>query len=215
MSKLMYNIPNLLSTYRIAIIPILTMFFYISAANPDNVMGATAIWINVVIFFFACVSDYLDGAVARSTGQTSIYGKFLDATADKIMIGGVLMLLVAFDRITGVWIIPALIIFLREILVSGLREFLGLYKISVPISRIGKLKTLSQMFACGFIMAGDYGPTIVPYSYEFGLFALLVATVMTVVSGWDYMKAGIKTIHKLDVEAAEKADEKKAVSDET
>ena len=199
MSKLMYNTPNLLSAYRIAIIPILTLFFYIG--------GETATWINVVIFFFACVSDYLDGVIARSTGQTSIYGKFLDATADKIMIGGVLILLVAFDRLTGIWIIPALIIFIREILVSGLREFLGLYKISVPISRTGKLKTLSQMTACGFIMAGDYGSALIPYSYEFGLFALLVATFMTVLSGWEYMKAGLKTIHKLDAETAEKKTE--------
>ncbi|MFH1159232.1 MAG: CDP-diacylglycerol--glycerol-3-phosphate 3-phosphatidyltransferase [Pseudomonadota bacterium] len=200
MPKLMYNIPNLLSSYRIAILPVLTLFFYID--------GATATWINVVIFFFACVSDGLDGYIARSTGQTSIYGKFLDATADKIMIGGVLMLLVAFDRITGVWIIPALIIFIREILVSGLREFLGLYKISVPISRIGKLKTLAQMFACGFLMAGDYGPALVPHSYAIGLFGLVVATVMTVVSGWDYMKAGIETIRNLDAEASEKAEKK-------
>lgn len=190
MSKLMHNVPNMLSAYRIAVVPVLTFFFFAG--------GETATWVNVVIFFFACVSDYLDGEIARSTGQTSIFGKFLDATSDKVLIGGVLMLLVAFDRITGLWIIPALIIFLREIVISGLREFLGLYNISVPISRLGKFKTLAQMFACGFLMAGDYGPHLIPYSYEFGQAALLVATFMTAVSGWDYLKAGMQTIRKLD-----------------
>src|SRR5689334_17418836 len=114
---LLTSVPNLLSAYRIAVVPVLTYFFFVG--------GAVATWTNVVLFFLACVSDYLDGEIARSTGQTSVFGKFLDATSDKILIGGVLMLLVAFDRLVGLWIIPALIIFLREIIVSGLREFLG------------------------------------------------------------------------------------------
>lgn len=189
-AKQMYNLPNLLSSYRIAIIPILTLFFFIG--------GELATWINVVLFFFACWSDYFDGHIARSTGQTSIFGKFLDATSDKIMIGGTLMLLVSFGRIAGYWIICALAIYLREILVSGLREFLGKYNIDVPISQMGKYKTLSQMFACGFLMAGDYGPHLIPYSYEIGLAGLLVATYMTIMSGLAYMKAGIVTIRKLD-----------------
>ncbi len=194
MPKLFYNIPNLLSAYRIAVIPVLTLFFYIG--------GPAATWINVVIFFFACISDFLDGVIARYTKQTSVFGKFLDATADKILIGGVLMLLVSFGRLTNIWIIPALIIFIREILVSGLREFLGLYNVSVPISWMGKWKTAMQMFASGFLMAGDYGPALVPHSFVIGQVAFLIATVMTVVSGWDYMKAGIETLRSLDAEKA-------------
>lgn len=190
----MYSIPNLLSAYRIAAVPVLTLFFFIG--------GPVATWINVVIFFFACVSDYLDGEIARSTGQTSIFGKFMDHTSDKILIGGVLLLLIAFDRLTGLWIIPALIIFLREIIVSGLREFLGQYNISVPISLMGKLKTLAQMFASGFLMAGEYGPSLVPYSYEIGKVAFLIATIITAVSGWDYVRAGINTVRKLDADKA-------------
>jgi cardiolipin synthase len=200
MPKVFYNIPNLLSAYRIAVVPVLTLFFYIAAANAGNWMGAVATWINVFLFFWACISDFLDGVIARSTGQTSVFGKFLDASSDKILIGGVLMLLVAFHRITDIWIICALIIFIREILVAGLREFLGLYNVSVPISWIGKWKTAVQMFASGFIMAGEYGPALVPHSYGIGLFALLIATVMTVVSGWDYLKAGIDTLRKIDAE---------------
>lgn len=186
----MYSIPNLLSAYRIAAVPVLTLFFFIG--------GPVATWINVAIFLLACISDYLDGEIARSTGQTSIFGKFLDHTSDKILIGGVLLLLISFDRLTGLWIIPALIIFLREIVVSGLREFLGQYNVSVPISFMGKAKTLTQMIASGFLIAGEYGSSLVPYSLEIGKVAFLIATVMTAVSGWDYVRAGIDTIRKLD-----------------
>ncbi len=194
MSRLLYNIPNMLSAYRIAAVPVLMLFFYIG--------GPVATWINVTIFFFACISDYLDGEIARSTGQTSIFGKFLDATSDKVLIGGVLLLLVAFDRLTGVWIIPALIIFIRELMVAGLREFLGLYNVSVPISRLGKWKAAAQMFAMGFLIAGDHGPALVPYAIEIGQVAFLVATAVTVASGWNYVKAGLETIRKLDSDAA-------------
>lgn len=192
MSKLLHNVPNMLSAYRIAVVPVLMLFFFIG--------GPVATWINVVIFFFACISDYLDGEIARSTGQTSIFGKFLDHTSDKIMIGGVMLLLIAFDRLTGVWIIPALIIFSREILVSGLREFLGQYNISVPISRMGKLKTLTQMFASGFLIAGEYGEALIPYAFEIGKASFLLATYMTAASGWAYLKAGLETLKKLDAE---------------
>lgn len=194
MSRLLYNIPNLLSAYRIAAVPALALFFYIG--------GPVATWINVTIFFFACISDYLDGEIARSTGQTSIFGKFLDSTSDKILIGGVLMLLVAFDRLTGVWIIPALIIFIRELTVAGLREFLGQYNVSVPVSRLGKWKAAAQMFAMGFLIAGEYGPALVPHSFAIGLTAFLIATAITVISGWDYIKAGLETIRKLDSDSA-------------
>jgi cardiolipin synthase len=192
MPKFLYNIPNLLSFYRIAVVPVLTLLFFVG--------GPVATWINVFIFFWACVSDYLDGVIARKTGQSTIFGKFIDHTSDKILIGGVLILLVAFGRLTGPWIVLALIIFTREILVAGLREFLGQYKVDVPISWMGKWKTAVQMFASGFVMAGDYGHALVPHSYGIGLFAFVIATVMTVVSGWDYLKAGIETLRRLDAE---------------
>ena len=192
MPKFLYNIPNLLSFYRIAVVPVLTALFFFDSA--------VATWINVFLFFWACVSDYLDGVIARKTGQSTIFGKFIDHTSDKILIGGVLILLVAFGRLTGVWIVLALIIFTREIMVAGLRDFLGQYKIDVPISWMGKWKTAVQMFASGFVMAGDYGPSLVPHAYAIGLFAFVIATVMTVVSGWDYLKAGIETLRRLDAE---------------
>ena len=194
MSTLKRNIPNMLSAYRIVLVPILAYFFFVG--------GETATWINVVLFFFACLSDYFDGAIARSTGESTTFGKFLDATSDKILIGSVLLLLIAFNRITGIWIVPALIIFIREILVSGLREFLGQYNVAVPVTWIGKWKTAVQMFASGFLMAGEYGPSVVPHSVEIGLVAFVIATIMTLISGADYLIAGIKTVKEIDSKRA-------------
>ncbi len=195
MPKFVFNIPNLLSFYRIIVVPLLTLFFFIG--------GPVATWIAVFLFFWACVSDYLDGAIARRTGQSSIFGKFIDHTSDKILIGSVLMLLVAFGQLNGVWILCALIIFIREILVSGLREFLGQYNVAVPVKWMGKWKTAVQMFASGFVMAGNYGPKLVPHSYAIGKGAFLIATLMTVISGWDYLNAGIKTLRRLETEKAQ------------
>jgi cardiolipin synthase len=192
MPKLLFNIPNLLSFYRIAVVPVLFVLFFF-----DNEF---ATWINVFFFFWACISDYLDGVIARKTGQSSVFGKFLDHTSDKILIGGVLLLLVAFHRLEGIWIFLALIIFAREIFVAGLREFLGQYKVDVPISWMGKWKTAVQMFASGFLIAGSYGDALIPHAYAIGKFAFLIATVMTVASGWAYLKAGLETLKKLDAE---------------
>lgn len=192
MSRFKRHLPNLLSAYRIAAVPLLLVFFFIG--------GETATWINVIIYAVACITDYMDGVIARSTGQTSVFGKFLDATSDKILIGGVLMMLVAFGRLEGLWLVPALIILLREIFISGLREFLGQYNISVPISHMGKWKTTTQMLSCGFLIAGPYGDQLIPYSVELGHALFLAAALITAVSGWNYLSAGIDTLRRLDAE---------------
>ncbi len=194
MPKSLFNIPNLLSFYRIMVVPLLTIFFFIG--------GETATWIATFLFFWACISDYLDGVIARRTGQSTIFGKFIDSTSDKILIGSVMMLLVSFGRLTGPWILCALLIFIREILVAGLREFLGQYNVAVPVTWMGKWKTATQMFASGFVMAGNYGPKLVPHSYAIGKGAFIIATLMTLISGWDYLSAGIKTLRRLENEKA-------------
>jgi cardiolipin synthase (CMP-forming) len=127
MSKpsIVYNIPNLLCYYRIATIPVMIGLFYF-----DNAVTA---WINVALFTLAGLSDFLDGKIARATGQTTLLGKFLDSSTDKMLVGAILMMLVAFDRLDGLWIIPAIVIFLREILIAGVREFMALYNVIVPI----------------------------------------------------------------------------------
>jgi len=185
-----YNIPNLLCYYRIVIIPVMVGLFYF-----DNAVTA---WINVALFTLAGLSDFLDGKIARATGQTTLLGKFLDSSTDKMLIGAVLMMLVAFDRLDGIWIIPAMIIFLREILIAGVREFMALYNVIVPISKMGKWKMTIQMFFIGFLIAGEYGQMLIPYAYEIGKAGFLLATVITVTSGYEYMRQAWKTIQEID-----------------
>lgn len=190
MSPLLFNTPNLLSMFRILSLPVIALLFYLD--HP------VAVWINIFIFALACISDFFDGMIARMTQQTSVLGKFLDSTSDKILVGGVLLLLVAFGRIEGIWILGALIIFTREILIAGLREFLGMYKISVEISWLGKWKAAVQMAASGFLMAGEYGRAVIGWSVEIGLVLFFAAIVMTVISGWDYLRKGLETIKTLE-----------------
>jgi len=197
MNRFKRNIPNLLSAYRIISVPLLLALFFVGTE--------TAIWTNTIIFFIACWSDYFDGVIARKNGYVSVFGKFIDATSDKILIGSVLLMLIAFERLTGYWIIPALLIFIRELLVSGLREFLGQYNIAVPVSWAGKCKTAVQMLASGFLMAGEYGPKLVPYSMEIGLGIFLIATILTLTSGYSYLKVGIQTVKIIDAENEQKS----------
>jgi cardiolipin synthase len=200
-SKSIANIPNLLSFYRIAVVPVIAFFFFVADAGVAWMSPMTAIWINITLFFFACWSDYFDGVIARRTGQSTVFGQFIDHASDKIMIGGIMLLLIAFGRLTEYWIIPALIIYIREILVAGLREFLGQYNIAVPVSWMGKWKTAVQMFSSGFLIAGDYGDALIPHAHDIGLWSFLAAMVMTVVSGWDYLRAGLSTLRKLEKKA--------------
>ncbi|MDP2206013.1 MAG: CDP-diacylglycerol--glycerol-3-phosphate 3-phosphatidyltransferase [Alphaproteobacteria bacterium] len=192
MSKpsIVFNVPNLLCYYRIIIIPVMVGLFYF-----DNAVTA---WINVLLFALAGLSDFLDGKIARATGQTTLLGKFLDSSTDKMLIGALLMMLVAFDRLDGVWIIPAMIIFLREILIAGVREFMALYNVIVPISKMGKWKMTIQMFFIGFLIAGEHGEMLIPYAYEIGKAGFLLATVITVTSGYEYMRQAWKTIQEID-----------------
>ncbi len=187
---MLYTIPNLLTMFRIAVVPVLIVLFFINTE--------TSFWAALVIYGVAAITDFFDGKIARMYGQTSAFGQFLDPIADKLLVIIVLFLLVAFDRLEGLWILPAIIIIIREILVSGLREFLGPYDVKVPVTNIAKWKTTSQMFCLGFIMIGDYGVAVLPPSMIIGQTLLIIATVLTVMSGWGYMKVGYKTIKELD-----------------
>jgi cardiolipin synthase len=135
------NIANLLTLFRILIIPVLVALFFIP--------GPIATWSAVVLFVVAAITDFFDGYFARALNQVSAFGKFLDPIADKLIVTVTLFLLVAFDRLEGLWIIPALIILIREVLIAGLREFLGPYKVTVPVSKTAKWKTTVQLFAIG------------------------------------------------------------------
>lgn len=191
-----FNIPNMLSYYRILVIPAMFGLFYLEKGAPD--WAVFAAWMNVFLFLLAGLSDFLDGKIARATGQTTLLGKFLDSSTDKMLIGATLMALVAFDRLDGVWIIPAVVIFLREILIAGVREFMALYNVIVPISKMGKWKMTVQMFFIGFLLAGPYGQMLIPYAYEIGKAGFLFAMVITVTSGYDYMRQAWVTIQEID-----------------
>lgn len=184
------NTANLLTLFRIVIIPFIIGFFYI----PE----AWAAWTAVGLFVLAAITDFFDGYFARSLNQVSAFGKFLDPIADKLIVTVTLFLLVAFDRLEGLWILPALIILVREILIAGLREFLGPYNIKVPVSKLAKWKTTVQLVVISFLIAGEYGNAIIPYANEIGHFGLVIAMVLTVVTGWGYLKAGLQAIQNMD-----------------
>ena len=139
---------NLVTVARILIAPF--MFLLI----PDHPGGR---WVAFLLWFFLCSSDGIDGYLARRTKQISRFGRFLDPIADKLLVAAVLLLLVGFGRLTLWAYMPALIILLREIMVSGLREYLAELRVSVPVSRLAKWKTTWQLVAVGFLIAGDAG----------------------------------------------------------
>ncbi|HYG90150.1 MAG TPA: CDP-diacylglycerol--glycerol-3-phosphate 3-phosphatidyltransferase [Azospirillum sp.] len=176
------SLPNLLTLSRIAIIPPVVGLFYV----PE----AWAAWTGCGLFAAACITDYVDGYLARAWEQESVIGKFLDPIADKLLVAAVLIMLVAFDRLTGVSVLAAVVILLREVLVSGLREYLAGLNVGVPVTRLAKWKTAIQMVAIGFLIVGDYGPASVP-STAIGTVGLWVAAILTFVTGWDYTRVGL------------------------
>lgn len=181
------SIPNLLTVSRIVLIPLIVVMFWVD--------GTVARWVTLAFFITAGVTDYLDGVAARSMGETSNLGKFLDPVADKLLVASILMMLVAFDRITDWVILPALVILCREILVSGLREFLAEIKVGVPVSRLAKWKTGVQMTALGFLIVSEVGPVwYFPFltTIFIGEALLWIAAVLTIVTGYDYLRAGLK-----------------------
>ncbi|PWC37165.1 CDP-diacylglycerol--glycerol-3-phosphate 3-phosphatidyltransferase [Azospirillum sp. TSO22-1] len=177
------SLPNLLTLSRIAVIPPVVGLFYV----PE----AWAAWTICGLFAAACITDYFDGYLARVWEQESVIGKFLDPIADKLLVAAVLIMLVGFGRLTGVSVLAAVVILLREVLVSGLREYLAGLNVGVPVTRLAKWKTTIQMLAIGFLIVGDYGPPEIP-SVLIGTLGLWVAALLTFVTGWDYTRVGLR-----------------------
>ena len=176
----MLNLPNILTLSRIAIIPIvLTTFFFDSTAMR---------WTAVSLFTLAGVTDFFDGYLARRANQVSRLGRFLDPIADKLLVASVLLMLVGFGRVEEWSYIPAIVILLREILVSGLREFLAELRVGLPVTKLAKDKTTLQMVALGFLIVGTAFPTAKPI----GEILLWLAALLTLITGYDYLKAGLK-----------------------
>ncbi|HYD31722.1 MAG TPA: CDP-diacylglycerol--glycerol-3-phosphate 3-phosphatidyltransferase [Azospirillaceae bacterium] len=176
------SLPNLLTLSRIVIIPVVIGLFYV----PE----AWAAWTACFLFSAAAITDYFDGYLARSWAQESLIGKFLDPIADKLLVAATLFMLVAFDRVTGIAVLPAVVILLREVMVSGLREFLAGIDVGLPVSRLAKWKTTIQMGALAFLIVGDTGPASLPVE-EIGIVGLWVAGGLTLTTGYDYLRAGL------------------------
>jgi cardiolipin synthase (CMP-forming) len=191
MASRAYNIPNLLTYARIVAVPLIVLCFFVEGRLESSDFARwTAFW----LFVAASITDYLDGYLARIWNQTSNIGRMLDPIADKLLVASVLLLMAADGTIAGWTIWAAIIILCREMLVSGLREYLADLKVSVPVTRIAKWKTTIQMLAIGFLLAGPAGEKILPYTTEIGITLLWVAALITMYTGYDYFRAGLKHI---------------------
>jgi cardiolipin synthase (CMP-forming) len=175
------DLPNLLTLSRIIIIPVLIGLFYLD--------GDVWRWVSVVLFSTAGVTDYFDGYLARRWSQISAFGRFLDPIADKLLVAAVILMLVATDRIAGWVVLPALVILCREVMVSGLREFLAQVNVGVPVSRLAKWKTALQLIALGILIVGDAAGAWTQWAGEIGLW---IAAAITIITGHDYLSAGLK-----------------------
>jgi CDP-diacylglycerol---glycerol-3-phosphate 3-phosphatidyltransferase len=184
------SLPNILTYGRLVAVPaVVALLFW-----PEDYWSR---WFALAIFVVAAITDYLDGYLARAYEQQSVLGRMLDPIADKLLVAACLLMLVADGTIAGVWSLSAAIVILcREILVSGLREFLAELKVSVPVSRVAKWKTTVQLVSLGFLVAGPAGETVLPHTVEIGTVLLWVAALLTLYTGWDYLKTGLH--HMMD-----------------
>lgn len=182
MSYIKEHLANILTLARLLLLPVIVALFYL-----EQSWGAAAAWLCFLVYVLAAITDYFDGYIARKLNQISAFGTFLDPISDKIFVAALLVLLVGFGRIEGLWMLLVIVIFAREFLVSGLREFLGPKNITVPVTKLAKWKTTVQMLATGFLIIGPYAP----YALDLGLVLLLLASILTVVTGAGYMRAGL------------------------
>lgn len=189
----MTNLPNILTLTRIAAIPVVCGLLFL----PESYGG----WFALGVYTYACITDFFDGYLARTMNVQSAMGRILDPIADKLLIAAILLVLVGVDRLTDWDILAAAIILFREIMVSGLREFLAEVRISMPVSRLAKWKTGIQMFCLGFLLVGPAGPMFGPLTTtEVGLVLLWAAALLTTITGYDYLRAGLAHVAKTDAE---------------
>jgi len=182
-------LPNILTYGRIAAVPVVVALLYWQSIIGG---GLWLRWVSLVVFIGAGVTDFLDGYFARIWGQQSSLGRMLDPIADKLLVASCLLMLAAEETIRGWTLLAAVIILCREILVSGLREYLAELRVSVPVTRLAKWKTVAQMVAIGFLIAGAAGDRIVPGVTQLGILLLWLSALLTLYTGYDYMRAGLR-----------------------
>ena len=181
------KIPNILTIGRIILAPIFILTFYLPGALGD--------WIPFFIFVLASFTDFLDGLLARLYKEESKLGELLDPIADKIIVASALVLLVMKGTIINYEVIAAIIILTREILISGLREFLAKVQVSMPVTGLAKFKTFIQMFAIAILLTGESGNNLINFqdynAHTIGLIFLWMSAFLTLYTGYDYVKKGI------------------------
>jgi cardiolipin synthase len=182
-------LPNLLTYARIAAVPaVVACLFWSNILNG----GVWLRWVALTIFIAAGITDILDGYFARIWGQQSALGRMLDPIADKLLVASSLLMLAAEETIRGWSLLAAIVILCREILVSGLREFLAELRVSVPVTQLAKWKTTVQLVAVGFLIAGEAGDMILPITTDIGLALIWISAIVTLYTGWDYFRAGLR-----------------------
>lgn len=181
------NVPNILTLSRIAAVPGVVALFYW-----DHPLSG---WVACGLFGAAAITDFFDGYLARSLKQISRFGRMLDPIADKLLVGAVILMLVAFNRAPE---LAGLVILCRELLVSGLREFLAEVRAGMPVSRLAKWKTAIQMFSIGFLLVGEAGPVFfhpAATTTAVGEVLLWIAAALTLITGFDYLRIGLRHIN--------------------
>ena len=194
-AKSSLSAPNTLNHAGVGSIPVVTGCIYVQAIM-DGPLWLR--WAAVVVFIAAGVTDFLDGYYARIWDQHSAFGRMLDPIADKLLVASCLLMLAADGIIHGWTLWAAIVILCREILVSGLREYLAALRVSVPVTKLAKWKTTVQLVAIGFLLAGEAGDLVVPIVTQTGLLLLWISAIVTIYTGWDYFRAGIHHLIKED-----------------
>jgi CDP-diacylglycerol--glycerol-3-phosphate 3-phosphatidyltransferase len=184
------RLPNLLTYGRIAAVPLVVACLLAG--------GYKWRWTALGLFIAAAITDFLDGYLARLWSQQSSLGRMLDPIADKLLVAAVLLMLAADGTVEGLHLWAAIIILCREVLVSGLREFLAEVQVSVPVTQLAKYKTAVQLVAIGLLIAGPAGDLVLPYTTEIGLAGLWCAALLTLYTGFDYFRAGIRHLTQED-----------------
>jgi len=188
-------LPNVLTYGRIAAIPIVVgCMFWQSILDG----GLWLRWVALAVFIAAGISDFLDGYFARMWAQQSSLGRMLDPIADKLLVSSCLLMMAAEETIHGWSLFAAIVILCREILVSGLREYLAELRVSVPVTRLAKWKTTLQLVAVGFLIAGEAGDAVVPVVTKIGIGLLWLSALLTLYTGWDYLQAGLRHLTRED-----------------
>ncbi len=181
------NLPNLLTYGRVAAVPVLVALLFWPGDAWSN-------WTALGVYILAAVTDFFDGYLARAWSQQSSLGRMLDPIADKLLVSAALLMLCADGEIANWSLWAAVIILCREILVSGLREYLAELRVPMPVTAVAKWKTAAQLVALGFLIAGPAGERVMPGAHAIGIVLLWISAVLTLYTGWDYMKASYQHV---------------------